>query len=109
MRLSWLPNAISIFRIALDCADCAAGGERRFTDALILFFVAGLSDGLDGFLAKRFNWHTRPGRLLDPIADKLLIAGTYAPWHDRADPGLARRHRGCRDVVIIGGATHTIS
>ena len=42
--------------------------------ALLLFFIAGFSDGLDGFLAKRFNWHTRIGALLDPIADKILVA-----------------------------------
>jgi len=39
--------------------------------------VAGLSDALDGYLAKHFGWRTRVGALLDPVADKLLIAGSY--------------------------------
>ena len=45
--------------------------------ALLLFLIAGLSDALDGYLAKHFGWRTRVGALLDPVADKLLIAGSY--------------------------------
>ena len=40
--------------------------EGRFAAALLVLVVAGFSDGLDGFLAKRFDWHTRLGGLLDP-------------------------------------------
>ncbi|HVJ28925.1 MAG TPA: CDP-alcohol phosphatidyltransferase family protein, partial [Gammaproteobacteria bacterium] len=52
--------------------------EGRFAAALIVLVVAGLSDGLDGFLAKRFDWRTRLGGLLDPAADKLLLVATFA-------------------------------
>ncbi len=77
MSLSWLPNAISLFRIALVPPILALLLNGRHDIALLLFFVAGFSDGLDGYLAKRFEWHSRSGALLDPIADKLLVAGTF--------------------------------
>ena len=41
--------------------------------AFILFFIAGVSDGIDGFLARAFNWKSKLGAMLDPIADKLLL------------------------------------
>jgi cardiolipin synthase (CMP-forming) len=47
--------------------------SEDFLLALVLIFIAGLSDGLDGYLAKRFDWRTRLGGLLDPLADKLLL------------------------------------
>ena len=49
----------------------------------MLFFVAAASDGLDGFLAKRFNWTSELGKLLDPIADKLLLIAVFlvATWY----------------------------
>ena len=45
--------------------------------ALLLIAVAGFSDGLDGYLAKRFDWRSRLGGLLDPLADKLLLVSTF--------------------------------
>ncbi len=47
--------------------------SEEFSLALVLILIAGLSDGLDGYLAKRFDWRTRLGGLLDPLADKLLL------------------------------------
>ena len=70
MSLSWLPNAISLLRIALVAPILAAILDDRFGWALALIWLAGFSDGIDGYLAKRFNWHSRLGALLDPIADK---------------------------------------
>ncbi len=43
--------------------------------ALGLFFLAGCSDGADGFLARRFGWVTRLGKALDPLSDKILLTG----------------------------------
>lgn len=51
------------------------GGKYR--NALILLVVAGVTDGLDGFLARRFRWFSRLGAYLDPVADKLLLATVY--------------------------------
>ena len=77
MSLRWLPNAISLMRIAMIVPILMFIVDAKYAGALALFFVAGFSDGLDGFLAKRFDWHTRVGALLDPIADKLLVGGTF--------------------------------
>ena len=80
MSLRWLPNAISLLRIALVIPILLLIINARYGSALALCFVAGFSDGVDGYLAKRFDWRTRIGALLDPIADKLLVAGN-APIH----------------------------
>lgn len=45
--------------------------------AFFVFLIAGVSDGVDGFLAKRFNWRTELGAYLDPLADKALIVSIY--------------------------------
>lgn len=106
MSLHWLPNAISLFRIALIVPVVLFIEDGRYAEALLLFFLAGFSDGLDGFLAKRFGWHTRLGALLDPIADKLLIAGTYLTLaHIGQIPVWLAGVVVLRDVIIIGGAT----
>lgn len=106
MTLRWLPNAISVLRIVLIAPILWCIASSRFELALILFFIAGFSDGLDGFLAKRFDWHTRTGALLDPLADKLLIAGTFITLAvtDHIPVWLAAIVV-LRDLVIIGGAT----
>ena len=77
MYLNWIPNIISIIRIILIAPVLMLIYDSKFEWALLLFLVAGLSDALDGYLAKHFGWRTRIGALLDPVADKLLIAGTF--------------------------------
>lgn len=77
MSLKWLPNAICIVRIALVAPVVATLLGERYDLALLLVVIAGLSDGLDGFLAKTFDWRTRLGGLLDPIADKLLVTSVF--------------------------------
>jgi len=77
MYLNWIPNIISIIRIILIVPVLVLIHQSQFEWALLLFLVAGLSDVLDGYLAKHFGWRTRIGALLDPVADKLLVAGTY--------------------------------
>ena len=105
MSLSWLPNAISLFRIALVPPILALLLNGRHDFALALFFVAGFSDGLDGYLAKRFDWHSRAGALLDPIADKLLVAGTFVTLSITGHlPVWLAAIVVLRDVVIVGGA-----
>ncbi len=49
----------------------------EFGWALGLFIIAGLSDGIDGYLAKRYDWNTRLGAFLDPAGDKLLVAWSF--------------------------------
>jgi len=77
MSLKWIPNIISIFRILLILPVLLLIFKSQYQWALFLFLIAGLSDALDGYLAKHFGWRTRVGALLDPVADKLLVAGAY--------------------------------
>lgn len=105
MSLRWLPNAISLMRIALIAPILLYIVNARFDLALLLFVIAGFSDGLDGWLAKRFDWGTRLGALLDPIADKLLVAGSFVTLAATGRiPTWLASVVVLRDVVIVGGA-----
>jgi len=105
MSLSWLPNAISLLRIVLVIPILSLILSGGFAWALALFFVAGFSDGIDGYLAKRFDWHTRLGGLLDPVADKLLVAGTFITLaYSQQIPVWLAAVVISRDLIIIGGA-----
>ena len=77
MSLRWIPNAISIMRIALIVPILLLFVNDEFGWALTLFLIAGMSDGVDGYIAKRFHWNTRLGAFLDPAGDKLLVAWSY--------------------------------
>ena len=106
MSFSWLPNAISLMRIVLVAPILMLILQGSFGWALALFCIAGFSDGVDGYLAKRFDWHTRLGALLDPVADKLLIAGTFITLAYTQDiPLWLAAVVILRDVVIVVGAT----
>lgn len=100
-----LPNLICLVRIALVVplvAAMLAGEQARI---LVLFCIAALSDGLDGYLAKRFNWTSDLGRFLDPAADKLLLVSVFitAAWLDIA-PWWVAAVAIARDLVIASGA-----
>ena len=106
MPVSWIPNGISLFRIALIAPILLLIQDGSFAWALGLFWLAGLSDGLDGYLAKRFDWGSRLGALLDPIADKLLIVGLFAMLaYMQYIPTWLAAVVILRDIVIVGGAT----
>jgi cardiolipin synthase len=77
VKLGWIPNTICVLRIILIVPLVAALFAGDYLQALILILLAGLSDGVDGFLAKTFDWRTRIGSLLDPLADKLLLVSTF--------------------------------
>ncbi|KGM06175.1 CDP-diacylglycerol--glycerol-3-phosphate 3-phosphatidyltransferase [Methylophaga thiooxydans] len=78
MSRSDIPNLISAMRILLVAPVVWALATEQFALALILFAVAGISDALDGFLAKHYHWESRLGSILDPIADKLLLVACFA-------------------------------
>ena len=100
-----LPNIICVLRIALVWPIAAALAEREYLIALALFMVAGLSDGVDGYLAKRFNWTSELGKLLDPLADKLLLVTVFveSAWLGLA-PWWLTSAVVARDVLIALGA-----
>jgi cardiolipin synthase len=72
-----IPNLITLARILLVpvMVWAIASGQMQF--AFVLFLVAGLSDLVDGFLAKRFGMATELGAYLDPLADKAMIVSVY--------------------------------
>ncbi len=72
-----IPNLISIMRIFLSIPIVWMLFEQRFDLALVLFVIAGISDGLDGYLAKRNGWQSQLGGLLDPLADKVLLVSCF--------------------------------
>jgi cardiolipin synthase (CMP-forming) len=79
--------------------------DGRYPLALALFFIAGFTDGLDGFLAKRFSWESRLGGLLDPAADKLLLVASFISlWWAGYVPGWLLAAVVTRDLVIVIGA-----
>jgi len=77
LRAANIPNAICVLRMLLVIPTVSVLMAGRFGTALLLVFIAGLSDGLDGFLAKNMGWCSRLGGLLDPLADKLLIVSLF--------------------------------
>lgn len=106
MNARWLPNAISVTRILLVLPTAWSIVYHYDEAALTLIIIAALSDALDGLLAKRFGWVTRAGAILDPIADKLFVAGSFiaATWVALVPEWITVIVIG-RDAVIVIGAT----
>lgn len=77
LRAADIPNLICVVRMILVWPIIVALIDGRYALALLLILLAGASDGLDGFLAKRFDWQSRLGGLLDPLADKLLLVSVF--------------------------------
>jgi len=74
--LSLIPNLITVMRFALVIPISFFIYQGNDFLALILFVFAGLSDGLDGYLARKYNWTSEFGQFADPLADKCLILAT---------------------------------
>ena len=72
-----LPNALSIIRIILTVPIVIALLKEQYLLTLILFLFAGITDALDGWIAKQFSFQSRLGSILDPMADKILLASTF--------------------------------
>jgi cardiolipin synthase len=72
-----IPNALTLARIILVPLIVWLIITHEMAAAFVLFLLAGLSDAVDGYLAKRFGWHTELGAYLDPIADKALLVSIY--------------------------------
>lgn len=78
--------------------------NQNFISALLLFLVGGLSDGLDGFLARRYHWQTDLGVILDPMGDKLMMLAAYLllGWHNLLPWWLVGLVI-FRDLIIVAG------
>lgn len=101
-----LPNLISALRIVLVVPVTVLLWQARFSEALYLFVLAGFSDALDGYLAKRYGWTSWLGGILDPLADKLLLIACYLTlgWHGLLPVWLVAAVL-ARDLIIVAGAT----
>ena len=100
-----LPNIICLCRIALiwPIVDGLLGGA--YERALLLFMIAALSDGLDGWLAKRYGWRSELGLVLDPAADKLLLTTVFVTLaYLKLVPLWLMAAAVARDVIIVLGA-----
>jgi len=79
-RTSWnitIPNLLTIIRILLTPLFVILLIREHFDLALLVFVAAGVSDGLDGFIARYFNQRSTLGAILDPIADKMLLIAAF--------------------------------
>jgi cardiolipin synthase len=105
VNLRDLPNIISVLRIVLVVPIVVLLLEREFDWALLVFFIAGVSDGLDGYLAKRNDWITRLGSILDPLADKALLMSSFIvlAWLELIPLWLVVIVI-CRDLIIVAGS-----
>lgn len=69
-----LPNLLTLFRLLLIIPFILQLEHQHYPNAFYIFVVAGFTDGLDGFLARQFHWQSTLGSVIDPLADKLLVA-----------------------------------
>jgi cardiolipin synthase len=76
-RIITLPNVLTVFRMALTPVFVSLLFYQKFVWALAAFVVAGITDGLDGLLARRFQQQSPLGRILDPIADKMMLVTSF--------------------------------
>lgn len=99
-----LPNLISLGRLLLAPLAIWLILRSRYGAAFWVFVVAGVSDALDGFIAKHFDRRTRLGALLDPIADKTLLVSVYVTlgWANQLWTSVVILVV-FRDIMIIGG------
>ena len=77
LKLSSLPNLITVLRIFLVAPTAWLLFREQYVEALVVMAIAGASDALDGWLARRFHWTSHVGAALDPVADKLLVAAMF--------------------------------
>jgi cardiolipin synthase len=100
-----IPNIISVIRILLVVPIAIALANQRLELSIMLFAVAALSDAADGFLAKRFGWQSELGAILDPIADKALLATVFVTLSlMKLVPLWLMMAAVARDLIIVTGA-----
>lgn len=99
-----IPNIISIARLLATPITLYLILQSAFKPAFLLFVAAGVSDAVDGYIAKRWNQTTRLGAFLDPLADKVLLVGVYVALGVVGQlPTWLVILVVFRDVLIVGG------
>lgn len=105
MNLSFIPNLITILRFILVVPLVWYLWNLEYGKGLAIFMLAGFSDGLDGLLAKRFQWTSRFGAIADPLADKLLLVSSLLLLATNGDISWwLFAVVTLRDIVIVSGA-----
>src|SRR3984885_13793952 len=103
--LRHLPNVITAIRILLVVPIAVALANHRLATTIALFGLAALSDAADGFLAKHFGWQSELGAVLDPAADKLLLATVFVVLaYLHLIPLWLMATAVARDAIIVTGA-----
>lgn len=110
MRISryfiFIPNLLSIVRIGLVYPILNNISLGNFQLGIMFFIIAAITDAVDGFLARKMNWKTNLGKILDPVADKLLLSGTiFILWLNAYIPFYIFVIFFSRDVLILVGAS----
>lgn len=72
-----IPNALTLFRLGLIVPFLMYLYHHEYVHAFYAFILAGITDGLDGWLARHFGWQSFFGSFVDPLADKLLVASSF--------------------------------
>lgn len=99
-----IPNLITLGRVILVPVVFWLLVTNQMTAAFLVFIVAGVSDAVDGYLAKRFDWATELGAYLDPLADKLLIVCIFVALGVRGElPSWLVIAVVSRDILIVIG------
>jgi len=99
-----IPNFLTLLRIVMVPVIVVLLSSQQYAQALLIFTVAGITDGLDGWFAKTFDLQSDFGAMLDPIADKLLLVSTYTTLAVLGDiPFWLLVLVVFRDFIIVGG------
>jgi CDP-diacylglycerol---glycerol-3-phosphate 3-phosphatidyltransferase len=105
--LAQLPNALTVLRLALIpifVAVYLSAGDGSSWAAGWIFLVAGVTDQVDGFLARRWHVESRFGKLADPLADRLMIdAAVILLWYEGKLPWYGALIIILRDAILVGG------
>src|SRR4051794_21328644 len=98
-----IPNLITIARLIMVPLVIVMIGQGRWMTAFVLFVAAGVSDAVDGFIARRFDMRSELGAYLDPLADKALLVSIYVTLAVvGAIPGWLAILVVSRDMMIVG-------
>src|SRR5687767_12217902 len=104
-RLRFIPNSLCVLRMLLVVPVAWLLMKQDFQRTMWLFAFAAATDGLDGFLAKRCGWTSELGKILDPLADKILLVSVFITLAALGIvPVWLAVTAVARDVIITAGA-----